>query len=323
MEGRNNNILEKYIQGSINEDEYNELRRRAQDDSDETVRNMLDACWQKDLNIHSIPSEVKGRMRGRINQAVNRETRRILFKRVSAIAAAVLLPLFIISTVYFYRQSSHYRQIPNIVSVNKGQRAGITLPDGTIVYLNSESRLTYTPEFNDIMREVTLEGEAFFDVKPNKNKPFVVKTSVFDVEVLGTSFNVSVYEDDNIVETALVEGKVKLTMNRSACKPVYLTPSQKFVYSRNERRGQISIMEEDSELAWKQGILVFNDEPLEEVFKKIERWYGVTIHYDQNNIVDDNFTGQFKLIPIQEMMNILRMHYNLKFKIEDNDIYII
>lgn len=323
MEVDKGNILEKYIQGSINEEEYNELRGRVRDDSDETVREMLDACWQKDLNIHSMPREAKERMRGRINQKVKREARRILLKRVSTIAAAVLLPLFIISTVYFYRESSRYRQIPNIVSVNKGQRAGITLPDGTIVYLNSESRLTYTPEFNDKMREVTLEGEAFFDVTPDKRKPFVVKTSVFDVEVLGTSFNVSVYEDDNVVETALVEGKVKLTMNRSASKPVYLTPSQKFVYARNERRGQISIMEEDSELAWRQGILVFNDEPLEEVFKKIERWYGVTIHYDKHTLVNDNFTGQFKLISVQEMMNILRMHYNLKFKIEKNDIYII
>ena len=143
------------------------------------------------------------------------------------------------------------------------------------------------------------------------------------VKVLGTSFNVSVYNDENIVETALIEGKVKLTMNGYPSKPVYLTPSQKFVYSRNEQKGNISIMEEDSELAWKQGILAFNAVPLTEVFKRMERWYGVTIHYDKENLVNDKFTGQFKLISIQEMMNILRIHYNLKFKIENNDIYII
>lgn len=151
----------------------------------------------------------------------------------------------------------------------------------------------------------------------------MVKTSVFDVEVLGTSFNVSVYNDENIVETALMEGKVKLTMQGCPSKPVYLTPSQKFIYSRSDRQGTISIMEGDTELAWKQGILAFNAEPLEEVFRKIERWYGVTMHYDKESLVNDNFTGQFKMISIQEMMNILRMHYNLKFKIENNDIYII
>lgn len=320
---KKSNILEKYIHGSISEEEYNELRQKARDDSDRSIPDMLDDCWQKDLNIHSMPRSVKERTRRRIDERIKKDLRRLWLKRASAIAASLLLPVLILSTVYLYREAEHYKHIPNIVSVNSGQRAGITLPDGTIVHLNSESKLTYTPDFNGKLREVTLEGEGFFEVTPNKEKPFIVKTSVFDVEVLGTSFNVSVYNDENIVETALIEGKVKLTMNKCPSKPVYLTPSQKFVYSRNDRKGSISIMEEDSELAWKQGILAFNAVPLTEVFRRIERWYGVTIHYDRDTIVNDKFTGQFKMISIQEMMNILRMHYNLKFKIEDKDIYII
>ena len=320
---KQNNILEKYIRGSISEEEYNELQQQIQNDSDSSVGDMLNECWQKDLNIHVMPRAAKERTRRQIDEKIKKDIRRIWFKRASTIAASILVPVLIISTVYFYKEMDHYKQIPNIVSVNKGQRAGITLPDGTIVHLNSESTLTYTPDFNGKLREVVLEGEAFFEVTPNKEKPFIVKTSVFDVEVLGTSFNVSVYNDENIVETALMEGKVKLTMQGCPSKPVYLTPSQKFIYSRSDRQGTISIMEGDTELAWKQGILAFNAEPLEEVFRKIERWYGVTMHYDKESLVDDNFTGQFKMISIQEMMNILRMHYNLKFKIENNDIYII
>lgn len=320
---KQNNILEKYIRGSISEEEYNELQQQIQNDSDSSVGDMLNECWQKDLNIHVMPRAAKERTRRQIDEKIKKDIRRIWFKRASTIAASILIPVLIISTVYFYKEMDHYKQIPNIVSVNKGQRAGITLPDGTIVHLNSESKLTYTPDFNGKLREVVLEGEAFFEVTPNKEKPFIVKTSVFDVEVLGTSFNVSVYNDENIVETALMEGKVKLTMQGCPSKPVYLTPSQKFIYSRSDRQGTISIMEGDTELAWKQGILAFSAEPLEEVFRKIERWYGVTMHYDKESLVDDNFTGQFKMISIQEMMNILRMHYNLKFKIENNDIYII
>lgn len=320
---KQNNIVEKYIRGSISEEEYNELQQLVQNDSDSNVGDMLNECWQKDLNIHVMPRTAKERTRRQINEKIKKDMRRIWFKRASTIAASILIPVLIISTVYFYKEMDHYKQIPNIVSVNKGQRAGITLPDGTIVHLNSESKLTYTPDFNGKLREVVLEGEAFFEVTPNKEKPFIVKTSVFDVEVLGTSFNVSVYNDENIVETALMEGKVKLTMQGCPSKPVYLTPSQKFIYSRSDRQGTISIMEGDTELAWKQGILAFSAEPLEEVFRKIERWYGVTMHYDKESLVNDNFTGQFKMISIQEMMNILRMHYNLKFKIENNDIYII
>ena len=307
---KQNNILEKYIRGSISEEEYNELQQQIQNDSDSSVGDMLNECWQKDLNIHVMPRAAKERTRRQIDEKIKKDIRRIWFKRASTIAASILIPILIISTVYFYKEMDHYKQIPNIVSVNKGQRAGITLPDGTIVHLNSESKLTYTPDFNGKLREVVLEGEAFFEVTPNKEKPFIVKTSVFDVEVLGTSFNVSVYNDENIVETALMEGKVKLTMQGCPSKPVYLTPSQKFIYSRSDRQGTISIMEGDTELAWKQGILAFSAEPLEEVFRKIERWYGVTMHYDKESLVDDNFTGQFKMISIQEMMNILRMHYN-------------
>lgn len=320
---KQNNIVEKYIRGSISEEEYNELQQQIQNDSDSSVGDMLNECWQKDLNIHVMPRAAKERTRRQINEKIKKDMRRVWFKRASTIAASILIPVLIISTVYFYKEMDHYKQIPNIVSVNKGQRAGITLPDGTIVHLNSESKLTYTPDFNGKLREVVLEGEAFFEVTPNKEKPFIVKTSVFNVEVLGTSFNVSVYNDENIVETALMEGKVKLTMQGCPSKPVYLTPSQKFIYSRSDRQGTISIMEGDTELAWKQGILAFSAEPLEEVFRKIERWYGVTMHYDKESLVNDNFTGQFKMISIQEMMNILRMHYNLKFKIENNDIYII
>ena len=320
---KQNNIVEKYIRGSISEEEYNELQQQIQNDSDSSVGDMLNECWQKDLNIHVMPRAAKERTRRQINEKIKKDMRRVWFKRASTIAASILIPILIISTVYFYKEMDHYKQIPNIVSVNKGQRAGITLPDGTIVHLNSESKLTYTPDFNGKLREVVLEGEAFFEVPPNTEKPFIVKTSVFDVEVLGTSFNVSVYNDENIVETALMEGKVKLTMQGCPSKPVYLTPSQKFIYSRSDRQGTISIMEGDTELAWKQGILAFSAEPLEEVFRKIERWYGVTMHYDKESLVNDNFTGQFKMISIQEMMNILRMHYNLKFKIENNDIYII
>jgi len=325
-DNKNNNILDKYIHGTISEDEYNRLRQQVQDDPDGHIQEMLEESWHNDLNIYPISQTTKERMRNRIHEQIKQDVRRIFIKKISTIAAAVLLPVLIFSTVYFYYEAYRYKQVPSIVCVDKGQRAGITLPDGTTVHLNGGSKISYTPAFNGSMREVELEGEAYFDVKPNKEKPFIVKTSFFNVEVLGTSFNVSAYSDDKVVEAALVEGKVKLTMNtaRGNTQPVYLTPSQKFVYSHAERKGTISLMDEDYELAWKKGILMFNAESLEDVFKKIERWYGVTIHFDKANIDNDQFTGQFKDIPIQEMMNILRMHYNnMKFKIEKNDIYII
>lgn len=326
MKIQEDNILEKYIHGTISEEEYNELKQNLSNHSDQQVAAMLETYWQEDKNLYAVPKEITERIHSKIDRQIQGDIRRKLFRKVAAVAAAVLLPVFIASTFYFQQEKNRYKRMPQLVSVDKGQKAGITLPDGSIVQLNSESKLSYTLDFNGEMREVTLEGEAYFQVKPDKSKPFIVKTAIFDVEVLGTSFNVSAYHDDCSTETALVEGKVKLTMNHSdgrRSKPVYLSPSQKFVYSKANHKGTISLMHGEYELAWKQGILMFNAEPLEEVFKKIERWYGMSIHFDKKSIAKDHFTGQFKSIPIQEMMNILRMHYNLNYKIEKENIYIM
>ena len=323
MKEQEKNILEKYIQGSINELEYNELKQIVITGEDKKLLEMIDTCYHKDTNIYTISSFTKETLRNEIWQQIKKANYRKRIQKFAALAATILLPIFIFSTTYFYFQADKYKQKPNITTSNNGQKAEFTLPDGTSVHLNSGSKLSYNSEYNGNVREVTLEGEAFFDVIPNKDKPFIVKTSVFNIEVLGTSFNVSIYNDENIAETTLIEGKVKLTLNDAQSQPIYLTPSQKFVYSKSNKKGNIYLTDEEYELAWKNGILIFKAESLEEVFHKMERWYGVTIHYDKNNIINDQFTGKFKALTIQEMMNILRMHYNLKYKIENNNIYII
>lgn len=326
MSEQEKNILEKYSQGSISEEEYNTLKQMLAEGDDAEILRMIDECYERDASVYTIPPDVKPVLRDKIWQQIKKESRRKSLRKVAVWAAAVLLPVLIFSTAYLYLQVDEYKHVPNTIVVNNGQKAEFTLPDGTCVHLNSGSKLSYNSTFNKHRRIVSLEGEAFFEVQPNKEKPFIVKTSVFNVEVLGTSFNVSVYDDENSVETALIEGKVKLTLNESrssSSHSVYLTPSQKYVYSRSDKKGDISLTDKEYELAWKDGILMFKAESLDEVFQKIERWYGVTIHYDKANIIHDQFTGKFEDITLQEMMNILRMHYNLKYKIEENHIYII
>ena len=115
---KNNNILEKYIHGSINEEEYKELQQKIQDDSDRSIPNMLDECWQKDMNIHVMPPSAKERTRRRIDEEIKKDLRRMWLKRVSTVAASLLIPILIFSTVYLYHEMDHYKQIPNIVSVN-------------------------------------------------------------------------------------------------------------------------------------------------------------------------------------------------------------
>ena len=235
MKEQEKNILEKYIQGSINELEYNELKQIVITGEDKKLLEMIDTCYHKDTNIYTISSFTKETLRNEIWQQIKKANYRKRIQKFAALAATILLPIFIFSTTYFYFQADKYKQKPNIITSNNGQKAEFTLPDGTSVHLNSGSKLSYNSEYNGNVREVTLEGEAFFDVIPNKDKPFIVKTSVFNIEVLGTSFNVSIYNDENIAETTLIEGKVKLTLNDAQSQPIYLTPSQKFVYSKSNK----------------------------------------------------------------------------------------
>ncbi|HBB50277.1 MULTISPECIES: FecR family protein [Barnesiella] len=323
MKEQKKNILERYMQGLINEEEYNEFSQMVLDENDEKIFDLMDECICKNTNAYVMPSDVKLNLYDRIWEQIRKENIRVRLRKISSLAASILLPLFIFSTVYFYFQVDEYKHRPNVIVAENGQKAEFTLPDGSKVHLNGGSKLSYNAAYNGRLREVSLEGEAFFDVKQDKEKPFIVKTSVFDVEVLGTSFNVSAYDDEDMSEITLVEGKVKLSLNNSDDSPVYLTPSQKFVYSKNGKEGHISFTDEEYELAWKKGVLMFNAELIENVFQKIERWYGVSIHYESDNIIHDRFTGEFEALTIQEMMNILRMHYNFKYKIENNDIYII
>ena len=274
---KNNNILEKYIHGSINEEEYKELQQKIQDDSDRSIPNMLDDCWQKDMNIHVMPPSAKERTRRRIDEEIKKDLRRMWLKRVSTVAASLLIPILIFSTVYLYREMDHYKQIPNIVSVNRGQRAGITLPDGTIVHLNSESKLTYTPEFNGKLREVSLEGEAFFEVTPNKEKPFIVKTSVFDVEVLGTSFNVSAYREDVEKSVVLVTGKVEVTASNG--ESVRILPNDRFRQSTDKY--VVDKVNVEDYVSWKEGRLSFKNTELGGILKQLSRYYNVRIDYDK------------------------------------------
>ena len=274
---KNNNILEKYIHGSINEEEYKELQQKIQDDSDRSIPNMLDECWQKDMNIHVMPPSAKERTRRRIDEEIKKDLRRMWLKRVSTVAASLLIPILIFSTVYLYHEMDHYKQIPNIVSVNRGQRAGITLPDGTIVHLNSESKLTYTPEFNGKLREVSLEGEAFFEVTPNKEKPFIVKTSVFDVEVLGTSFNVSAYREDVEKSVVLVTGKVEVTASNG--ESVRILPNDRFRQSTDKY--VVDKVNVEDYVSWKEGRLSFKNTELGGILKQLSRYYNVRIDYDK------------------------------------------
>lgn len=177
----------------------------------------------------------------------------------------------------------------NTLSVPKGKQYRVTLPDGTEVWLNSQSSLTYPVFFNGEERLVELSGEGYFEVRHLKNKPFKVKSNTQVVEVLGTHFNIEAYPDDQQTTTTLAEGSVKIHDGKSSAQ---LKPGQMVVNSTQRPQLKIKTADVDGALAWKNGMFSFSDDRLEDIMRKVSRSYDVDIEF-QGDIKDKRFWGRF------------------------------
>lgn len=162
----------------------------------------------------------------------------------------------------------------NQIIVPKGKYTYLTLSDGSTVHINSGTRVVYPRVFSSGRREIYVEGEACLHVTKNEHAPFIVKTSSFDVEVLGTTFNVNAYKNDPNGEVVLVNGSVRLSDQTK--KQIELKPDQMAVINRG-KVGAVKKVNALDYTAWTDGLLVLHSEPLESLFKKLERFYGVSL----------------------------------------------
>jgi len=171
---------------------------------------------------------------------------------------------------------------PNQMIVPYGKRSNIILSDGTRVWLNSGSKLVFPPAFKGKSREVILEGEAFFEVTRDAEKPFYVKTDAFRMKVYGTKFNVKAYQQDHAYNIVLVEGKVSMNLNEDLqAQEVFLAPSQKASISKGDEKFVITTVENtDAYTAWVNGYLTFTNEEVTDVLKRVSRYYNATIEIE-------------------------------------------
>lgn len=178
------------------------------------------------------------------------------------------------------------------LKVPRGGEYIITLADGTVVHMNSESSLKYPSVFNGNNRKVHLQGEAYFDVKPNKAKPFIVSVDgVNDIKVLGTEFNVRAYNDDIIVATTLVEGKVAVSFADKKLKSMIMKPSEQVKFDKENKSVSKDIVEVGDYIGWKTGTYIFRHKRLEEVMKELGRWYEIEVFYQNPELKNAYVTG--------------------------------
>ena len=214
------------------------------------------------------------------------------------------------------------KPVYNVLRVPRGAEYDLILSDGSRVWLNAESRLRYPVVFSDSCREVELEGEGYFEVKRDERKPFIVKTEEMDLQVLGTSFNVKAYRDDENIVTTLVTGKIAQRYSEIDTN-IILTPSYQAVFNKSSRVLQTKEVDVRAALAWREGRIVMDNARLEDIFRELSRWYDFEIVYTNASLKDMRFylyTNRYA--DVDRILEHLQMTRGIHFLRVDKKIYV-
>lgn len=238
-----------------------------------------------------------------------------VYKQVAAVLLIPLLvfALFLMNNDMFNGRNQHteYREKPvnSEIVTPTGSRIEMILPDETRVWLNHGSKLKYPGRFDEISRSVYLEGEAYFIIKEDKQRPFLVNTPEIIINATGTSFNVMAYDNEKEIGVSLDEGSVELyktaqgnQMNQKVC---VLKPGEHATYDRIEKNMHIITGRNDIFTAWTNGKMIFRETPLPVIAKRLERWYNVEINLNDEGLNDLTFTATFYDETLQQVLELL------------------
>ncbi len=346
-------MIGRSLSGEISSDEQSELNALLQNDPCLYQQfSLLKQLWSKNLADDNVLEE-EGKEKNLFKKIIIKAE----IERESAVelkkSKSIIWKLFSKRLIYAYAASVVLialfflnRPVPltaskpeQIVAAQNGSRSKVLLPDGSTVWLNGGSKLYYDFELSGPTREVRLEGEAFFDVAKQKNRPFIVHAGKIDVKVHGTAFNVKCYTDDRSIETTLLHGKIEVTDNANKTRPsVFLVPNQKLIVpvsaapsgSGLESKKLFKIVNLDTKLqekerietAWIYNRVEFRAERFDDLAKKLERWYNVEIKFQDDSVRALTFNGSFEKETADQAFNALKKVAAFDFEIHGREILI-
>lgn len=243
-------------------------------------------------------------------------------------AAAIALLVVLSGWWYFHSPDDHANELSSQISyiskhAARGEQRTITLNDGTVVMLNADTRLWYNEAFDkDSVREVYLEGEAFFDVVTDRLHPFQIHTGSVTTRVLGTSFNVQAFSPNEEISVSVVSGKVKVSLEHAAHEQsVYLLPGEQAVYAKADTVISTKRFEYQEVLAWKHGTLYFKNAAFPDIVETLERWYGVEIEVQRQGI-EDGFSGSYSRRSLKSVLEGMSFVLDFDYEIKGRKITI-
>lgn len=285
--------------------------------------------------LHRLKAEINARIdaieAGRGESAPGREAAlrapRRYFRWLYLAAACLLFLVLLLGAIILPRQAVEglfHGFTMEEGQTARGQKQYMVLDDGTEVWLNANSRLKYPSELaGKRVREVFLDGEAFFEVAEDPQRPFVVHTAGVSIKVLGTAFNVRSYRGDPFVETALVKGRVSIALDEDDSTEVMLLPDQLAVFNKESRKIELrSAVNSENHVAWRNGWMIFEDKPFGYIKQTLEDWYNVEIVLEDETSLSCSFSGKFKDKTLGEVLEIFRNTESIEYRIDGNQVFI-
>ena len=234
------------------------------------------------------------------------------------IAGVLVLPIIIFMGIKILDKGNSGKETWVEIKAPAWTRAQFSLPDGTTGWLNSNSSVKYNGNFNT-HRQITLNGEAFFDVFKDKKRPFVVNTNEVNVTVLGTRFNIASYENENNVEIVLEEGK--LVFNNKEMKSSYtMNPNDLVVYNKTQKDFSTEVVQPNKYLSWTEGKLIFRNDPLDVIARRLERWYNINVEVNGGVDKDLRLRATFIDESLEEVLDLLKRSLPIVYRIEDRNL---
>lgn len=351
-------IIHSYLEGTANQDELLTLLNWIKL-SQENVSyfNQLCRIWENSTNIANTENEAELAL-NKLNERIklfNKEESNISEIEISnrfliIRAAAVILVLLGVSAFFYFALKTTQKDAPSYITAiaPNSQKSQLILADGTKVWLNSGTTLKYKSDYGKENRQIYLDGEAYFEVAKNPSKPFLVYASNIIVRAIGTSFNVKCYAEDNTIETTLIEGKVQVSKKEvnASNDIVFLMPHQRAIYNRFDNKLVIAATQEqkiekateeiadmdylqprtlESVISWRNEELIFENEPFEELTKRLERWYNIDITVlDPEINLKNRYTGKFvNNESLEQVLKIISRTTPIMYKIQNRNQVII
>ena len=301
-------LLHKYFRGETTEKEENQIVEWVES-SVENKEHFLKERMLFDVTLFSDGSNIQRKPKGHL----------YLYPLIAI--AAMLAIVFVMDLPHMHKPK---QQLSQTIRIPAGQRAQMDLPDGSVVWLNSQTTLTYDEDFGKKDRKVTLDGEAYFDVAKDKKRPFIVETGKCNMEVLGTKFNVEGYSDKDDFEVTLMEGSVRVASRIGLGDTLMLKPDSKACLQKDGRLKVIPV-DDYNPYRWKEGLICFRNESFLSIMSDLEKYFGVSIVVENKNVLKYYFTGKFRQADgIDYALRVLQRDIRFKYERDDENqiIYI-